>query len=220
MGCHSSASKRAGDEGKERGAAQPLIEMIAADQALSKSCFLFRSGTLMYCKRPTNHHLIAITGNGLSVSEDLARHFLICQLNARCEDPEQRPFAADFLCNIELRRAEFLSAALMIWRWGRHNARELSPGRPLGSFEQWTEWCRDPLVALGCCDPVARIDQIRSDDPQRREIVELFETWHAHHRDQPVKAKVIAEPVRALLDSQGRRQFMAARPCPTCGHAC
>jgi hypothetical protein len=36
---------------------------------------------------------IAVTGNGLSVSEDLApRRFIVCELDARCEDPEQRQF--------------------------------------------------------------------------------------------------------------------------------
>jgi putative DNA primase/helicase len=156
---------------------------------------------------------VAVTGNGVTLSEDLARRFMVSELDAQCEDPEQRPFATDFLPNkIESRRAEILSATLTIWRWGRQHAVELTPGRPLGSFEQWAEWCRDPLLALGCRDPVERVDEIKSDDPHRRQIVELFETWHAHHGDEPVKAKVIAEPVRALLDPQRRgRQFMTAR---------
>ena len=33
---------------------------------------------------------IAVTGNGLSVAEDLVRRFIFCELDARCEDPEQR----------------------------------------------------------------------------------------------------------------------------------
>jgi hypothetical protein len=155
---------------------------------------------------------IAVTGNGLSVSEDLARRFPVCELDARCEDPEQRPFATDFLRKIESRRAELLSATLTIWRWGRQRAAELTPGRPLGSFEQWAEWCRDPLLALGCRDPVERIDAVKSDDPHRREIVELFDAWHMHHGERPVKASALPEPVRVLVDPQARgRQHIAAR---------
>jgi len=105
-----------------------------------------------------------------------------------------------------------LAAALTIWRWGRQNASDLKPGRPLGSFEQWSEWCRDPLIALGCRDPVERIEAIKSDDPYRRRIVELCDAWHAHHADRPTTAADLAEPVRALVDRQGRgRQFVAAR---------
>ena len=155
---------------------------------------------------------VALTGNGLSVSEDLARRFMVCEFDAQCEDPEQRKFASGLLDEIECRRAELLAAALTIWRWGRQNAVDLKHGRPLGSFEQWAKWCRDPLLALGCRDPIDRIDEIKSDDPHRRQIVELFEAWDAHHGQRPVKAAALAEPVRALLDPQGRgRQHIAAR---------
>ena len=155
---------------------------------------------------------IALTGNGLSVSEDLARRFIVCEFDAQCEDPEQRKFASGLLDEIQRRRAELLAAALTVWRWGRQNAADLRHGRPLGSFEQWAEWCRDPLLALGCCDPIDRIDEIKSDDPRRRQIVEVFEAWDAHHGQRPVKAVALAEPVRALLDPRGRgRQHIAAR---------
>jgi hypothetical protein len=90
---------------------------------------------------------VVVTGNGLSVAEDLARRFLVSELDPRCEDPEQRPFEGDFLLGVEQGRAELLSAALTIWRWGRQHAAEITPGRPLGSFEQWAEWCRDPAGA-------------------------------------------------------------------------
>jgi putative DNA primase/helicase len=155
---------------------------------------------------------IAVTGNGLSVSEDLARRFIVCELDARCEDPEQRKFRSGLLDNVEARRAELLSAALTVWRWGRKNAADLEPGRPLGSFEQWGEWCRDPLLALGCRDPVERIEAVKSDDPHRRRVVDLFQTWHGHHADLPTKVADLAEPVRSMVDPQGRgRQFVAAR---------
>jgi hypothetical protein len=155
---------------------------------------------------------ITVTGNGLTLSEDLARRFIICQLDARCEDPEQRRFEPGFLQQIESRRAELLGAASTVWRWGRQNAADLDPGRPLGSFETWAEWCRDPLLALGCRDPVDRIDSVKADDPDRRQIVTLFEAWNAHHGDNPMKARDLAEPVRALIDPHGRgRQYIAAR---------
>jgi hypothetical protein len=73
---------------------------------------------------------VPVTGNGLTVTEDLARRFISCELDARCEDPEQRPFPAGFLDQVEQRRAELLTAALTIWRWGRQNATGLTRGKP------------------------------------------------------------------------------------------
>jgi hypothetical protein len=101
---------------------------------------------------------------------------------------------------------------LTIWRFGRLHAAEIQRGRPLGSFERWAEWCRDPLLALGCCDPVERIERVKADDPCRRQIVDLFEAWEAHHGDKPTTAANLAEPVRAMVDPHGRsRQNVASR---------
>jgi len=101
---------------------------------------------------------IAITGNGLTLSEDLARRFIDCKLDAGCEDPESRPFDPGFLKRIEQQRIDLLSAAVTIWRFGRQNQQDLKGGRPLGSFESWCDWVRDPLLTLGCRDPVERIE--------------------------------------------------------------
>ena len=111
---------------------------------------------------------IAVTGNGLTVTEDLARRFISCELDARCEDPESRPFTSGFLKDIERQRAELLAAVLTIWRWGRQNAVRLTRGKPLGSYEMWAEWCRDPLLTLGCRDPVERIKSLKANDPRRQ----------------------------------------------------
>jgi hypothetical protein len=153
---------------------------------------------------------VAVTGNGLTVTEDLARRFILCELDARCEDPELRPFAAGFLEDIERRRSELLTAALTIWRWGRQNTRGLARGKPLGSFEKWAEWCRDPLVTLGCRDPVERIEALKANDPRRQRIAELFRTWWERHGASPVKANDLAEAVKTIADPQGRgRQYLA-----------
>src|SRR5262245_16456193 len=162
---------------------------------------------------------VAVTGNGLTVSEDLGRRFLLCELDARCEDPELRPFPDGFLKEIKQRRAELLTAALTIWRWGRQ-AKGLTRGKPLGSFEIWAEWCRDPLVALGCCDPVERIEALKANDPYRQRIAELFRTWWEHHGPNPVKANELATPVKTIADPQerGRRNGPQCRLMTQSGH--
>jgi hypothetical protein len=152
---------------------------------------------------------VAVTGNGLTISEDLARRFITCEFDAQCEDPESRPFASGFLEIVEKQRAELLAAALTIWRYGR--MWELRRGRPLGSFERWCEWVRDPLLALGCADPVERIDVAKAQDPRRQGLAELFGTWWDCHRGHAVKAANLADEVVELIDPQKRgRQFVAS----------
>jgi hypothetical protein len=152
---------------------------------------------------------VAVTGNGVTLSEDLARRFIICELDAHCEDPEGRPFVPGFLDQIERHRAELLTAALTIWRWGRQNASHLSTGRPLGSFESWSEWCRDPLLTLGCHDPVVRMETMKSRDPKRQQVVEIYGAWWQQHGDAPIKINDLSEAVRLIIDPQNRgRQFI------------
>jgi hypothetical protein len=150
-----------------------------------------------------------VTGNGLTISEDLARRFISSGLDAQCEDPEQRPFKPGFIEQIEQRRAELLTAALTVWRWGRQN-KSLKSGTTLGSFESWGQWVRDPLLALGCKDPVERISEIKAKDPDRQKISEIYELWWEHHEDAPMKASELNEEIRTIIDPQGRgRQFVA-----------
>ncbi len=88
---------------------------------------------------------------------------------------------------IRAKRSELLGAALTIWRWGRRN--RLKHGRPLGSFEQWARWCRDPLLALGCADPVQRISEIKRDDPRLAQVVDFFTACHELYGERAMKDK-------------------------------
>jgi hypothetical protein len=74
---------------------------------------------------------IALTGNGLSVSEDLARRFITVELDPRTEDPETRCFPNDLLAEVGAHRRGLLADSLTIWRWGRQMP-DLAAGRPLG----------------------------------------------------------------------------------------
>ncbi|WP_159992640.1 hypothetical protein [Roseomonas sp. 18066] len=139
--------------------------------------------------RVNSSALIIINGNGLAPSEDLARRMLITRLDAGVENPEARPFTSDLIEETKAKRADLLSAALTIWRWGRRLGEELPKGRYLGSFGQWGRWCRDPLLALGCQDPALRVAEIKALDPRRQAMIEAFEAWWAIHRDEPVTAR-------------------------------
>ena len=150
---------------------------------------------------------IVVTGNGITITEDLARRFINSRLDPRCENAESRPFAMGvgaFLRDIASRRPELLTAALTIWRWGRRNT--IAPGKTLGSYEVWSRWCRDPLLELGCQDPVERIGAVKRYDPDRIEIDDLFRLWDERHGRTHLTAQELHADVKAALDpiSRGR----------------
>ena len=146
---------------------------------------------------------IGITGNGIDIAEDMARRIVKTKLDAQMENPEQRGFAPGFLKYVLASRASLLSDALTIWRWGRHT--RLAPGRPLGSYEVWTQWCRDPLLMLGMRDPVDRIAEIKAADPRRSTLVAVFDVWSAFHGNAAIKAADLAEEVIEQIDPKASR---------------
>jgi hypothetical protein len=151
---------------------------------------------------------MVITGNGLRVSEDLARRFIDVRFDARTEDPEARPFQGDIVAQTAQRRSELLCACLTIWRWGRQT--RLNPGKALGGFDQWARSVRDPLLALGCKDPVERIAEAKANDPRRQKTAEIFGAWWEAHEDAPVTAAALDQSVLCLIDPQNRgRQYVA-----------
>lgn len=154
---------------------------------------------------------VAVTGNGLLLSEDMARRFLTVELDAGMEDPEARDFRGDFVADTLATREALLADVLTIWRWGRQMGDALPAGRSLGSFTDWARWCRDPLVALGCRDPALRVADSKARDPRRQRVAEIFTAWWTAHGDRPVPVADLAEPVRAVADPAGRgRQYLAA----------
>jgi hypothetical protein len=150
---------------------------------------------------------LGITGNGIQISEDLARRVLKVHLNARVESPEQRNFdkgTDGFIAQILADRARLLSDALTIWRWGRQN--ELRRGRPFGNYEKWSRWCRDPLLTLGCRDPIDRVADIKAADPERARLTEIFDKWRQLHGREELKASALNEVVLQLIDENASRR--------------
>jgi hypothetical protein len=153
---------------------------------------------------------VVLTGNGLTVAEDLTRRFLTVDLDPRTEDPEARRFGIDIRAEVTSRRKELLAALLTIWRWARMTT-GIEAGLPLGSFAQWCSWVRDPLVALGCHDPAKRVSEAKERDGRRQALADLFDIWWERHRDQPMAVRDLHDDVRHAVDPQGRsRQHLAS----------
>lgn len=143
-----------------------------------------------------------ITGNGTTLQEDTLRRFCTIRFDPRMEDADERDFEfpdGELIKEVKRRRAEYLSAALTIWRWAQQNADAIPRGASIGSFEQWARWCRDPILALGGADPVVRAREDKASDPLRREWVETLKLWHAKHGTTPVLLREIDEEVWARI---------------------
>jgi hypothetical protein len=197
---------------------RPMVYLDNANQTLLKSDTLASAITEPTCQiRPLGKSqmieleigsFFIVTGNGLSITEDLVRRFLNARLDAKMENPELREFAPGFLNAIKRKRIDLLVAALTIWRWGRQQAESnLEHGKALGSFEVWAKWVRDPLLTLGCPDPIERLKEIKANDPSRQRAADLFTTWWECHQGSPVKVSELDQRVIDVIDPGEKRSL-------------
>lgn len=135
---------------------------------------------------PTAAALFA-TGNNLRVRDDAARRVLLCRLDAKVEQPEDREFDGNVLAEAERRRGDLVSAALTIARWQFQRGDPAPPSvRRFAGFEVWCARVRDGLVALGHADPVAALDTTRATDIDAGYRRALVGAWAARLGDRPV----------------------------------
>jgi len=151
--------------------------------------------------------LICITGNGISLSEDLARRFIEIRFDARVEDPESRQFRSDVVADAARSRRSLLADALTIWRWGRHM--DLRAKKRLGGYEKWSDWVIAPLVHLGCADPTSRISETKKNDPLRLRQEAIFQEWYRRHGEAEIEVKDLSQSVKELIGVNKSRQYFA-----------
>ncbi len=121
-----------------------------------------------------NRSTVTLTGNNLTPSGDFGRRSVIVRLDANRESLKGRDFKiTDLKAHIVERRPQLLVAALTIIR-----AYVLAcppTERALPSFETWSHIVRDPLLWLGCADPVLTQDAEADDEiePLREAFVQV-----------------------------------------------
>jgi hypothetical protein len=119
------------------------------------------------------------TGNNITYAGDMTRRGLICNLDPEVENPEGRTFKHDPIGELMANRGKYVAAALTIARAYFASGERVSCP-PLGSYEGWSRFVREPLIWLGEEDPVKSMEQARRDDPNRDILHRLVDQWIAH----------------------------------------
>lgn len=123
-----------------------------------------------------NRTTIFATGNNPTVHGDMVRRTLVCSLDPKVERPELREFHRNPLHRITRNRGEYVAAILTIVR-AYLAAGEPCKTQPLNSFEQWSRLIREPLMWLGCDDPIKTIEESREEDPVLNSLRQFLGAW-------------------------------------------
>lgn len=122
---------------------------------------------------------IFATGNNLVLLGDMTRRTVLCSLDAGIERPELREFPFDPVARVLADRGRYVAATLTI-AMAYRSAGSPRVCNPIGSYGEWSETVRAPLIWLGEADPVASMETARNEDPELAAVRELLGHWRKH----------------------------------------
>lgn len=135
--------------------------------------------------------LFLFSGNNVFPVKDMARRVISIHLDPQCENPITREFKRPNLGEqIRKDRAFYVSAALtVITAW-------IAAGKPKAEVKafqgyngQWADWCRHPLIWLGMEDPIGRIWEQMTNDPDAEMLGKILLNWYGLQGERPAKLR-------------------------------
>lgn len=117
------------------------------------------------------------TGNNVEPERDARRRVVCIALAPRSETPALRKFREDPIATLRKHRTRAVECVLNIIGAYRAAGEPATDVRPIGTYEEWSRLCRQPLIWMGLPDPAqSLIDQV-SVDPDREAWGEFLEAW-------------------------------------------
>ena len=110
--------------------------------------------------------LVLLNGNNLVIRGDMTTRVILCSLDAQDERPQARKFDVNPKVYVKKNRAQMITDILTIIRAYIVSGEQVDI-QEFGRFESWSRFVREPLVWLGCCDPLDTIEEIEKNDPVR-----------------------------------------------------
>jgi hypothetical protein len=130
--------------------------------------------------------LFLSSGNNVGPIQDMTRRCITIHLDATCETPATRIFKRpDLVQEIQKQRGKYISAALTIIRAWLAAGSPQTPCVPLAGYNEWSDFCRQPLFWLGCEDPIKSVLEAITDDPDRDTLGQLLKAWNACFGKKP-----------------------------------
>ena len=146
---------------------------------------------------PTNI-LVIINGNNLVIQGDMTTRVVLATLDAQQERPQSRQFDVNPKEYMIQNRAMMVMDCLTIISAYLGSGEKIGI-EPFGRFEKWSQFIREPLVWLGCADPLDTVADIEKNDPVRLINTEVLVALHKCWGDKTFFAR---ECVEELVYSQ------------------
>lgn len=122
--------------------------------------------------------LMLSSGNNVDPVRDMTRRCLSIHLAPQCEVPAARSFCRPHLIREVLQeRGRYVTAALtLICAWVAAGCPK-AKCRSFAGYEEWSSFCRQPLLWLGISDPTDSIFDAMTEDPERDLLLRFLDAW-------------------------------------------
>lgn len=145
--------------------------------------------------------LFLSSGNNVGPVQDMARRCISIRLDPGCETPATRSFTRPDLVREVLReRGRFVSAALIIVRAWIAAGRPKTICKSLAGYGDWSDLCRQPLLWLGCADPVTSIFEAMTEDPDRETLGRMLTAWQSVFGKMPAMVREAVKQASISLE--------------------
>lgn len=133
--------------------------------------------------------LFMSSGNNVDPVRDMTRRTVSITLDPACETPAARDFSKQPVNEVRNDRGRYVSLALTIVRAWICAGRPKTECKTIASYNDWSNYCRQPLLWLGLPDPAACIFEAMQDDPDREQLGELLQAWSGKFGKSPTLVK-------------------------------
>lgn len=134
--------------------------------------------------------LFLSSGNNVKPVGDMLRRTMVIHLDPKLETPSSRKFdRPQLLDDVRRERTRYVTAALTVVRAWLASGATTVTCRPLGSFGEWSKWCRESLIWLGFEDPAAGLFEGLECDPEKLLLGRVLAGWKARYGSSSVMVR-------------------------------
>jgi len=148
--------------------------------------------------------LFLSSGNNCGPVRDMPRRCVTINLDPRVENPVSIEYKGNPLVEIRRNRGKYVSLALTIIRAWHTAGRPYTDCKAFATYGQWCDWIRQPLLWLGQPDPVHRVFESLSQDPDREALGRMLTAWRASFGRTPT---LVREAIAASITATELREI-------------
>jgi hypothetical protein len=135
------------------------------------------------------------TGNNVSPVRDMCRRVVSIRLAPPSSAPSMLDYKGNPVGEVRRNREAYVVDALTIVRAWQAAGKPKAEVPAIGSFGEWSDMCRQPLLWLGQPDPaISLMEQVKS-DPDTRALAAFMEAWCFEFGAKPITVRKVIQTV-------------------------